>query len=151
MFMHSVSSKFYSKSSSLIIQHKSFEHRRPWLSFLRLNFKPLSLGFRFEAHFPCFMNSVSSKIYSKSSSLIIQHKSFEKHRPWLSFLSLNFKPLSLGFRFEAHFPCFMNSVSSKIYTKSSSLIIQHKSFEKRRPWLSFFSAYFKRHSLVFLN
>ena len=44
-FMHSVSSKFYSKTASLTFPHKSSKKRRPSLSFLSTYFKRPFLGF----------------------------------------------------------------------------------------------------------
>ena len=55
------------------------------------------LGFRFEALFHCFIHSVSSTFYSKSSSLNIPHKSFEKHGQLLGYFSMCFKRPGLGF------------------------------------------------------
>ena len=56
---------------------------------------------------------------------------------------------NLGFRIKALFYCFLHSISSTFYFKSSSLIIRNESFKNLRPWLSFFSTYFKRPRLRF--
>jgi len=65
---------------------------------------------------------------------------FKRHRLGFS---------NLGFRIKALFYCFLHSISSTFYFKSSSLIIRNESFKKRRSWLSFFSTYFKRPRLGF--
>ena len=47
--------------------------------------------------------------------------------------------------------CFIHFVSSKFYSKSSSLIISHKNFVKCRLFLRFCSTYFKRSVLGIPN
>ena len=114
------------------------------------------LGFRFEALFYCFIHSISSTFYSKSSCLIIPHKSFEKHVRLLDFFQHEFQTSrfgvsELGFRFEELFQCFIHSVSSTFYSKSSCLSIPHKSFLKHGQLLRFYSTCFKQPSLGFPN
>ena len=107
--------------------------------------------------FYCFIHSVSSTFSSKSSCLIIPHKSVEKHGQLLGFCSTYFKRTGLGFPnqgydfkhfFTALYPlflrhsiritisilitfyCFIHSISSTFSSKSSCLMIPHKSVKK---------------------
>ena len=56
-----------------------------------------NLRFHFSTLFYCFIHFVCSRFYSKSSCLIIPHKSIEKHGQLLGFSGTCFKRLGFGF------------------------------------------------------
>ena len=106
-------------------------------------FKRPGIRFRFQAIVYYFIHSFSSKFYSNPWSLIIPHKNFLNCRLLLGFCSTYFKRTRLGFpNYGFHFKhsfTFIHSVSSTFYSKSSSLIIRHNNYDKRRALLDFFA------------
>ena len=80
---------------------------------------------------------------------MIPHKKFDKRRPLQSLIrASNVLDQALDFKHSFH---VLYNVSMTFYSKTSSLIIPSKNFEKRRVLLGFFCTCFKRPEFRFTN
>ena len=143
--------------------HSLKKFRKTWTvtSFFSTCFKRPGLGFSNSGlNFQHFFLLIYTLHFFDILFLIIMpnHSSQKFQKTWTVyqflqhvFQTFRFGVSELGIRFEALFQCFIYSVSSTFYSKSSSLSITHKSFLKHEQLLGYFSTCFKRPGLGFLN